>query len=68
MRIVVVQRSTHAGDVLHAADGAASLPWSSVVEVLDRHDIPDGLPFVVDDDALAIERAAQRRMTRCRGD
>jgi len=50
MRIVVVQRSIHPGEVLRTWDGAASLPWSSVVESLDRHDIPDGLPFIVDDD------------------
>lgn len=50
MRIVVVQRSAHAGETLRAPDGAASLPWSSVVETLDRHDVPDGLPFIVDDD------------------
>jgi integrase len=45
----VVQRSVH-GEALRVPDGAASLPWSSVVETLDRHDIPDGLPFIVDDD------------------
>ncbi|WP_234798079.1 hypothetical protein [Mycobacteroides chelonae] len=50
MRIVVIQRSAHPGDVLRTRDGAGSLPWSSVVEVLDRHEIPDGLPFIVDDD------------------
>ncbi|MGB5111754.1 MAG: integrase [Mycobacterium sp.] len=50
MRIVVVQRSAHAHEVLRAPDGVASLPWSSVVQTLDRHDIPDGLPFIVDDD------------------
>lgn len=50
MRIVVVQRGTHPGGVLHAPDSAASLPWSAVVEMLDRNDIPDGLPFIVDDD------------------
>ncbi|MGV0809838.1 tyrosine-type recombinase/integrase [Mycolicibacterium setense] len=50
MRIVVVQRSAHADETLRAPDGAASLPWSSVVESLDRHDVPDGLPFIVDDD------------------
>lgn len=50
MRIVVVQRRAHAGEVLSPRDGAASLPWSAVVESLDRHDIPDGLPFIVDDD------------------
>ena len=50
MRIVVVQRSAHAGEVLYAPDGVASLAWSSVVQVLDRHGIPDGLPFIVDDD------------------
>jgi hypothetical protein len=36
--------------VLRAPDGVASLPWSSVLKTLDRHDIPDGLPFIVDDD------------------
>ncbi|STZ73025.1 site-specific recombinase XerD [Mycolicibacterium fortuitum] len=50
MRIAVVQRSAHAGETLRAPHGAASLPWSSVVETLDRHDVPDGLPFIVDDD------------------
>ncbi|MBP2453488.1 tyrosine-type recombinase/integrase [Mycolicibacterium lutetiense] len=50
MRIVAVQRSTDAHEVLRAPGGAASLPWSSVVQTLDRHDIPDGLPFIVDDD------------------
>jgi len=50
MRIVVVQRSAHAGETLRAPDGAASLPWSSVVQTLDRHDVPDGLPFIIDDD------------------
>lgn len=50
MRIVVVQRSAHAHEVLRAPDGVESLPWSSVVQTLDRHDIPDGLPFIVDDD------------------
>lgn len=54
MRIVVVQRSAHAGEALHAIDGAASLLWSSVVESLDRHDVPDGLPFIVDDDGSLI--------------
>ena len=49
IRIVVVQRSAHAGEVLHATDGATSLQWS-VVESLDRHDVPNGLPFIVDDD------------------
>jgi hypothetical protein len=29
---------------------ATTLRWSSVVEALDRHDIPDGLPFIVDGD------------------
>ena len=39
MRIVVVQRSAHAHEVLRAPDGVASLPWSSsVVETLDRAD------------------------------
>lgn len=50
MRIVVVQRSAHACETLRAPHGAASLPWSSVVESLDRHDIPDGLPSIVVDD------------------
>jgi integrase len=50
MRIVAVQRSANAGELLCSPDGAASLPWSSVVETLDRHEIPDGLPFIVDDD------------------
>jgi hypothetical protein len=50
MRIVAVQRSADAGEELHVPDGAASLLWSSVVESLDRHDVPDGLPFIVDDD------------------
>ncbi|WP_255450344.1 hypothetical protein [Skermania sp. ID1734] len=50
MRIVVVHRSARAGEILRAPDGAASLPWSSVVEMLNRHDVPDGLPFIVDDD------------------
>lgn len=50
MRIVVVQRSAHAGETLRAPHGAASLPWSSVVATLDRHDVPDGLPFIVDVD------------------
>lgn len=50
MRIVVVQRDLHGDDVLSASDGAALLAWSSVVEALDRQDIPDGLPFIVDDD------------------
>lgn len=50
MRIVVVQRSARAGEVLSPPDDAASLPWSTVVQTLDRHDIPDGLPFIVDDD------------------
>ena len=50
MRIVVVQRSAHADEVLPAPDDMTSLAWSSVVQVLDRHDIPDGLPFIVDDD------------------
>lgn len=49
MRIVVVQRSADAHEVLRAPDDVASLPWSSVVRTLDRHDIPDGLPFIVDD-------------------
>jgi hypothetical protein len=35
---------------LRGPDGVASLSWSSVVQTLDRHDIPDGLPFIVDDD------------------
>lgn len=50
MRIVAVQRSAHPGELLCSPEGAVSLPWSSVVESLDRHDIPDGLPFIVDDD------------------
>jgi hypothetical protein len=50
MRIVAIQRSAHAGELLRGPEGAASLLWSSVVESLDRHDIPDGLPFIVDDD------------------
>ncbi|RFZ19753.1 Tyrosine recombinase XerC [Mycobacterium marinum] len=50
MRIVVVQRSAQAHEMLRASDGVVSLPWSSVVQTLDRHDIPDGLPFIVDDD------------------
>lgn len=50
MRIVVVQRSAREGEVLQAPDGATTLPWSSVVQSLDRHDIPDGLPFIVDGD------------------
>jgi integrase len=50
MRIVVVQRSALAGEVLYASDSAAPLLWSSVVVSLDRHDVPDGLPFIVDDD------------------
>lgn len=54
MRIVVVERSAHSGDVLRTRDGARSLPWSSVVESLDRHDIPDGRPFIVDDDGSLI--------------
>lgn len=35
---------------MNAPGSAASLPWSSVVETLDRHDIPDGLPFIIDED------------------
>lgn len=50
MRIVVVRRSAHLHEVLRAPGGVASLPWSSVVQTLDRHGIPDGLPFIVDDD------------------
>lgn len=50
MRIVAVQRSAHAGELLRTPGGAASLSWSSVVETLDRHEIPEGLPFIVDDD------------------
>jgi integrase len=50
VRIIVVQRSAHAGEVLSPPDGAVSLAWSAVVQTLDRHGIPDGLPFVVDDD------------------
>jgi hypothetical protein len=45
MRIVVVQRSALAGEELYASDSAAPLLWSSVVESLDRHDVPDGLPY-----------------------
>ncbi len=50
MRIVVVQRSEPADETLNAPGSAVSLPWSSVVATLDRHDIPDGLPFIIDDD------------------
>lgn len=50
MRIVVVQRSAHGHEMLRAPDGSALLPWSSVVQTLDRHDVPDGLPFIMDDD------------------
>lgn len=50
MRIVVVNRGGNASDTLDAPGGAESLQWSSIVETLDRHDIPDGLPFIVDDD------------------
>lgn len=50
MRIVTVQRDAHPHEVLRAPGGVASLPWSTVVQTLDRHDIPDGLPFIVDDD------------------
>ena len=50
MRMIAMQRSAHSGELLRAPDGAASLPWSSIVETLDRHDISDGLPFIVDDD------------------
>lgn len=52
MRIVAIRRGARSGDVLHAPDSTASLPWSAVVEMLDRNDIPDGLPFIVDDDGL----------------
>ena len=41
MQIVAVRRSAHAHEALRAPDGVASLPWSSVVQTLDRHDIPD---------------------------
>ena len=50
MRILVVQRSARSSELLCAPGGAASLPWSSVVQTLDRRDIPDGLPFIVDGD------------------
>jgi hypothetical protein len=50
VRIVVVQRGLQGDEVLGASEGAASLAWSPAVEALDRHDIPDGLPFIVDDD------------------
>ena len=50
MRIVMVRRSAREGEVLQAPDGVTTLPWSSVVQALDRQDIPDGLPFIVDDD------------------
>lgn len=50
MRIVVVQRSAHGHEMLRAPDGSALLPWSSLVQTLDRHDVPDGLPFIIDDD------------------
>ncbi len=46
----MVRKSAREGEVLHARNVATTLPWSSVVEALDRHDIPDGLPFIVDDD------------------
>lgn len=54
MRIVAVRRSTRGGPVLCAPGGTASLQWSKVVQALDRHDIPDGLPFIVDDDGSLI--------------
>lgn len=50
MRVVVVRRGTDRDEVLGAPDGSASLPWSQVVDALDRHEVPDGFPFVVDDD------------------
>lgn len=50
MRIVVVRRGAHQADVLRASNATGLLAWSSVVEKLDRHDIPDGLPFIIDDD------------------
>lgn len=50
MRIVVVDRCPPGDGVLVARDGRASVGWRSVVEMLDRCNVPDGLPFVVDDD------------------
>jgi hypothetical protein len=50
VRIVVVQRSAYPGERLGSPNGTAAVLWTSIVQILDRHDIPDGLPFIVDDD------------------
>jgi len=50
MRVVVVRRGTGRDEVLSALD--QSLEWSDVVDALDRHEVPDGFPFVIDDDGL----------------
>jgi site-specific recombinase XerD len=52
MRIVAVQRASRRADVLVDPEGATSLAWSSVIEILDCHDIPDGLPFIVNDGSV----------------
>ncbi|WP_435278450.1 tyrosine-type recombinase/integrase [Rhodococcus yananensis] len=49
MRVVQVQRGEPTG-VVTDPGSQQTLRWSSVVETLDRHDIPDGLPFVIDED------------------
>ena len=48
--MVVVGRDADRDEVLSSLDGSESLGWLSAIEALDRHGVPDGLPFIVDDD------------------
>lgn len=50
MRVVVVRRGTGRDEGLSVPSQSATLDWSVVVDALDRHDVPDGFPFVIDDD------------------
>ena len=48
MRIVIVERTRHTGPV--RLPDETQVNWSDIVDVMEDADIPDGTPFLIDDD------------------